>query len=47
LELGRGNGIDFLWRVGYAKLTNHWDTPIPQQVYFEPVPQAGATAHPQ
>ena len=36
----------FFGLVGYAKLSGHWDTRLPQQVYFQLVPQASQTAHP-
>ena len=31
---------------GYAKFTGHWDTRLPQQIYFQLVPQASQTVHP-
>jgi polyferredoxin len=36
----------FFGPVGYAKLNGHWDTRLPQQVYFQLVPQASQTQHP-
>lgn len=36
----------FFGLVGYAKLSGHWDTRLPQQLYFELVSQAGQTPHP-
>ncbi len=36
----------FFGLVGYAKLTGHWETRLPQQLYFELVPQASQTSHP-
>jgi polyferredoxin len=36
----------FFGLVGYAKLSGHWDTRLPQQVYFTLVPQAGEVQHP-
>ena len=36
----------FFGLVGYAKLNGHWDTRLPQQVYFQLVPQASQTQHP-
>lgn len=36
----------FFGLVGYAKLSGHWDTRLPRQVYFQLVPQAGQTQHP-
>ena len=41
-------GIAFLFLAitGYAKITGHWDTNLPRQVYLELVPSANAQAHP-
>lgn len=36
----------FFGLVGYAKVTGHWNTQLPQQVYFELVPHAGEAQHP-
>lgn len=36
----------FFGLVGYAKLSGHWDTRLPQEIYFQLVPQASQTAHP-
>lgn len=36
----------FFGLVGYAKLSGHWDTRLPRQVYFELVAQASQTQHP-
>lgn len=36
----------FFGFVGYAKLSGHWQTRLPQQVYFELVPQASDVQHP-
>jgi polyferredoxin len=36
----------FFGLVGYAKLSGHWDTRLPQQVYFELVPHASDAQHP-
>jgi hypothetical protein len=36
----------FFGFVGYAKLSGHWRTRLPQQVYFELVPQASEVQHP-
>ena len=33
--------------VGYARLTGHWHTPVPDAVYRELIPAADALAHPQ
>ncbi len=36
----------FFGFVGYAKFSGHWQTRLPQQVYFELVPQASDVQHP-
>jgi hypothetical protein len=36
----------FVGLVGYAKLTGHWDTNLPKQLYFQLIPTAAAQAHP-
>jgi polyferredoxin len=36
----------FLGLVGTARVTGHWDTPLPDAVYFELVPRAGEFGHP-
>jgi hypothetical protein len=41
-----GIAVIFFGLVGYAKATGHWETKIPQQVYFRLVPAAGAQEHP-
>ena len=41
-----GIAIIFFGLVGYAKVTRHWDTLVPQQVYFRLVPSAGEQRHP-
>ena len=38
--------VVFFGLVGYAKLSGHWETRLPQQVYFELVPHAGEAQHP-
>jgi hypothetical protein len=38
--------IVFFGLVGYAKVSGHWDTRLPQEIYFQLVPQANQTAHP-
>jgi polyferredoxin len=37
----------FFGLVGYAHLTGHWDTPVPDAVYRELIPAANALAHPR
>ena len=41
-----GIALLFFGLVGYAKLSGHWNTSLPQQIYFELVPQASQTQHP-
>jgi polyferredoxin len=50
-----GTLSEYLWKlgrytfrglVGYAKLSGHWNTSLPQQIYFQLVPQASQTQHP-
>jgi polyferredoxin len=41
-----GVAVIFFGLVGFAKLTGHWNTPVPQQVYFHLVPAASEQAHP-
>lgn len=36
----------FLGAVGYARLTDHWNTVLPKQVYLQLVPQANEQLHP-
>ncbi len=36
----------FFGLTGYAKLTGHWNTTLPQQLYFELVSHASEAAHP-
>lgn len=38
--------ILFFGVVGYAKLSGHWDTTVPQQIYFELVSHASEVSHP-
>ena len=38
--------ILFFGLVGYAKLSGHWDTRLPQQIYFELIPHASDAQHP-
>lgn len=45
-SLAAAIAILFFGLVGYAKLSGHWDTRVPQQVYFQLVPQASQTQHP-
>lgn len=45
-QVAAGVGLIFFGLVGYAKLTNHWQTPLPQQVYLRLVPTANEQQHP-
>jgi len=38
--------VIFFGLVGYAKLSGHWDTRLPREVYFRLVPAAGDQGHP-
>ena len=46
LEHGCGVAIIFFGLVGYAKLTGHWNTDLPKQVYLQLVPNAREQQHP-
>jgi polyferredoxin len=37
--------VVFFGLVGYAKLSGHWETRLPQQIYFQLVPQASEAQH--
>jgi polyferredoxin len=45
-SLAAGLAILFFGLVGYAKLSGHWQTDLPAQVYFELVPHASEAQHP-
>ncbi len=45
-SLAAGAAIIFFGIVGYAKLSGHWETRIPDQVYFQLVPAASDQLHP-
>jgi hypothetical protein len=38
--------ILFLGLVGYAKLSGHWNTNLPRQMYMQLVPSANEASHP-
>ena len=38
--------VIFFGLVGYAKLTGHWETHLPKELYFQLVPAAGYVQHP-
>ncbi len=44
--IAAGIAIVFFGLTGYAKLTGHWKTTLPQQMYFELVSHASEAAHP-
>ena len=44
--MAAGIAIVFFGLVGYARLTGHWDTHLPKQLYFQLVPTAAAQRHP-
>jgi len=41
-----GIALLFLGLVGFAKVTGHWNSPVPNAVYQELVPQASTVEHP-
>jgi polyferredoxin len=41
-----GIAVLFFGIVGYARLNGHWDSDLPQQLYFELVPRAAEFSHP-
>lgn len=45
-QLATGIAIIFFGLVGYAKLTDHWQTHLPPRVFLKLVPAAGAQDHP-
>ncbi len=45
-QLAASIGVIFFGFVGYAKLTDHWQTHLPQQVFLKLVPAAGEQHHP-
>ena len=45
-QVAAGVGIIFFGLVGYAKLTDHWQTHLPLQVYLKLVPAADEQHHP-
>jgi polyferredoxin len=46
VAVAAGVGLIFLLAVGAARLTGHWQTPLPDRVYRDLVPAAGALTHP-
>ena len=45
-SLAAAIAVLFFGLVGYAKLTGHWDTQLPKELYFQLVPAAGEVQHP-
>jgi polyferredoxin len=45
-SMAAGIAFLFLAIVGYAKITDRWNTNLPRQVYLELVPNASAQEHP-
>jgi len=45
-QVAAGIAVIFFGLVGYAKLTDHWQTHLPQQVFFRLIPAANEQAHP-
>jgi polyferredoxin len=45
-QVAAGTGVIFFSLVGCAKLTDHWQTHLPQQVIFQLVPTADEQHHP-
>src|SRR5579883_2615888 len=44
-QMAAGMAIIFVGLVGYAKLTGHWDTHLPQEVIWKLVPSANEQEH--
>jgi hypothetical protein len=42
-----GIAVIFLGLVGYARLTGHWHTDLPDGIYFDLIPRASEFAHPR
>ena len=45
-QVAAGIGVIFFGLVGYAKLTDHWQTHLPKQVFLKLVPAANGQHHP-
>ena len=45
-SMAAGIAIIFFCLVGYARLTGHWSTDLPKQVYLQLVPSANEQQHP-
>jgi len=44
--IAAGIAIIFFGLVGYAKLSGHWNTSLPREIYLQLVPQASEQQHP-
>jgi polyferredoxin len=45
-QVAAGVGLVFFGLVGYARMTDHWQTHLPQQVFLKLVPTANQQQHP-
>ena len=45
--IAAGVAAIFLLVVGYAKTTGHWESKVPEHVFFELIPNADSYAHPR
>jgi len=45
--IAAGVAAVFLLLVGYAKVTGHWEGRVPEEVFFELIPNADQLAHPR
>jgi polyferredoxin len=45
-SIAAGLAVIFFGLIGYAKITRHWNTSLPKQVYLQLVPNASEQQHP-
>jgi ferredoxin len=45
-QVAAGIAVIFLGLVGYAKVSDHWQTHLPREVFLQFVPAANAQHHP-
>jgi ferredoxin len=45
--IAAGVVVIFLLVVGFAKTMGHWDSSVPEHVFFELIPNADSYAHPR
>jgi hypothetical protein len=45
-SMAAGIAIIFFGMVGYAKVSNHWNTDLPKRIYLQLVPSASEQQHP-